>query len=195
MARPRDADIDRRLLEATGQLLVDVGYDELTMEAVATAAEVSKPSLYRRYPSKAHLVFEYLIAQGIRDRLPDTGSFRDDMVQVALRQAGSVAQSAALVADQTAQMAHDPAFAEAVLERYVLVIVRHQLEVWRRGVARHEVSEALDGADALRDLSAALWIRFGALHEPITEASVARVVDRWIAGVGDRSGQPNRYEL
>ena len=48
-------------------MLADVGYDRLTMDAVATAAKASKATLYRRWNDKASLVIDaLLVAQGHR---------------------------------------------------------------------------------------------------------------------------------
>ncbi len=195
MARPRDADIDRRLLEAAGRLLAEVGYDDLTMEAVAAAAGVSKPSLYRRYPSKARLVFEVLMIGYDSPDMPDTGSFRDDMVGVAVAVGSICERTRGLISDQMSEMASDPAFAGEVLERYMLLTLARQHLVWERGVSRGEVDPAVDGMAALRDLTSAIWVRVGNLHEPATRATLKPVVDRWYGGVALRqpaTAQPNR---
>jgi AcrR family transcriptional regulator len=56
--RPRDPAIDGAVLAATRGLLVEVGCDQLSMVAIAERARVGRPALYRRWPSKTHLVFE-----------------------------------------------------------------------------------------------------------------------------------------
>ncbi len=56
--RPRDPAIDDAVLTATRALLVEVGCDQLSMVAIADRAGVGRPALYRRWPSKTHLVFE-----------------------------------------------------------------------------------------------------------------------------------------
>lgn len=48
------------MLAATQQLLAEVGYDDLTLALVAERAGTSRPALYRRWPSKAHLVYDAL---------------------------------------------------------------------------------------------------------------------------------------
>jgi AcrR family transcriptional regulator len=58
--RPRDTGIDDAAREATRQLLIEVGWDGTTLSAVADRAHVSRPALYRRWPSKTHLVFDTL---------------------------------------------------------------------------------------------------------------------------------------
>ena len=47
-------------MAATQQLLAEVGYDDLTLALVAERAGTSRPALYRRWPSKGHLVYDAL---------------------------------------------------------------------------------------------------------------------------------------
>ncbi|MDG4664464.1 TetR/AcrR family transcriptional regulator [Mycobacterium sp. 236(2023)] len=56
--RPRDPRIDAAILQATADLLVEIGYSNVTMAAVAERAGTTKTALYRRWSSKAELVHE-----------------------------------------------------------------------------------------------------------------------------------------
>ncbi|WP_255788354.1 helix-turn-helix domain-containing protein, partial [Mycobacteroides abscessus] len=56
--RRRSSDIDVKALAAARELLVEQGWEATTMVAIADRASVGKPALYRRWPSRAHLVFE-----------------------------------------------------------------------------------------------------------------------------------------
>jgi AcrR family transcriptional regulator len=56
--RPRDPRIDAAILAATADLLVQIGYSNLTMAAIAERAGTTKTALYRRWSSKAELVHE-----------------------------------------------------------------------------------------------------------------------------------------
>jgi AcrR family transcriptional regulator len=56
--RPRDPRIDRDVLAATNDLLEQVGYGQLTIGAIAERAGTTKTAIYRRWPTKAHLVHE-----------------------------------------------------------------------------------------------------------------------------------------
>ena len=48
--RPRvEGDREDQILDATVDVLADLGYDRVTMDAVATAAKASKATLYRRW--------------------------------------------------------------------------------------------------------------------------------------------------
>lgn len=56
--RPRDRLVDVAIAGSVLALLREVGYNELTIEAVAQRAGVGHTSIYRRWPSKAHMVHE-----------------------------------------------------------------------------------------------------------------------------------------
>ena len=67
-------------MAATRRLLTDVGYDQVSMESIARAAGVSRPTVYRRWPSKAHVVFEAAFGiEGATAGLPRSGDFETDL--------------------------------------------------------------------------------------------------------------------
>lgn len=73
--RPRDPQIDEAALAAARELLVEVGWSGTTMRAIAERAGVGRPALYRRWPSRAHLVLDALFSWSI-DQAP-IGEARD----------------------------------------------------------------------------------------------------------------------
>lgn len=54
--RPRSLESEEAILEATGELLSSEGYYGLTVSKVAARARASKSTIYRRWPTKEHLV-------------------------------------------------------------------------------------------------------------------------------------------
>jgi AcrR family transcriptional regulator len=83
--RPRDPDTHEAILEAARALLLEDGYHRLTFEAVARAAETSRSTVYRWWPSRGALVLE-AAAEHIRiDPVPDTGDSVEDL-RIAIRQ-------------------------------------------------------------------------------------------------------------
>jgi AcrR family transcriptional regulator len=60
--RRRDDILMTAIREATRSELTDHGYSGVTFEGVARRAKTSKPVLYRRYPSRAHMVADALLA-------------------------------------------------------------------------------------------------------------------------------------
>ncbi|MFE6871189.1 TetR/AcrR family transcriptional regulator [Kitasatospora sp. NPDC057692] len=70
--RPRDAAIDRAILDAALELLDEVGYTRLTVEAVARRAGTGKPAIYRRWSALPDLVLDALTARLGRIGAPST---------------------------------------------------------------------------------------------------------------------------
>ena len=66
---------------ATRRLLARDGYDQVTIDAIAREAGVSRPTVYRRWPSKAHVVFEAAFGQPPDTALVEnSGDFETDLL-------------------------------------------------------------------------------------------------------------------
>ena len=79
--RPRDPRTQRDIMRATRRLLTRDGYDQVTIDAIAREAGVSRPTVYRRWPSKTHVVFEAAFGQPPDAALVDTsGDFGTDLL-------------------------------------------------------------------------------------------------------------------
>lgn len=61
--RPRDTSIAERVLSVTRDLLVEVGWDGLSMRLVAARTGVERSSLNRRWSSKAELVLHAILGE------------------------------------------------------------------------------------------------------------------------------------
>lgn len=116
--RPRDQRIDQAVLNATRELLLEVGYAGLSLTAIADRAATTRPALYRRWPSLDHLVHEAAFpAELTNPRLPGSTADLRSLVAGSLAAfAHPVARAAApgLVAAVTA----DPGLHRALLERF-----------------------------------------------------------------------------
>lgn len=66
--------------QATAELLDEVGYEALALPEVAARAGTNKTTVYRRWPTKAHLVADLFISlTAERDPGRDTGSLVGDL--------------------------------------------------------------------------------------------------------------------
>ncbi len=55
--------VNARLLDAAARCFVDVGVTKTTMAEIAAAAGVTKPTLYRRFPDKQHVVAALVVRE------------------------------------------------------------------------------------------------------------------------------------
>ena len=79
MARSLDPAVDDAIETATLALLVERGFARMSMEAVAAAAGVGKPAIYRRYPDKVALVAAVIARQLPELDPPDLGDTRAEL--------------------------------------------------------------------------------------------------------------------
>jgi len=80
--RKRDSSRDDALCQAALELLAEVGYDRLTIDAVAARAGAGKATCYRRWAGKAELVVDAVGRMKAAPRLPDTGTLRGDLIEL-----------------------------------------------------------------------------------------------------------------
>lgn len=147
-ARPRvEGDREQEIFDATLDVLVDVGYDKLTMDAVATAARASKATLYRRWESKASLVLEAVLAQkGPIGDLPDTGTLRGDLIASHCAGHGGLTdqRQLAVFSSVVTALGRDPEFADGFRNQFIGPKVERTRELYARAAQRGELREGID---------------------------------------------------
>jgi AcrR family transcriptional regulator len=148
LGRPRDPRIDDAVLRATVELLGTSGYADLSVDAIAKRAATSKPAIYRRWPSKAHLVHEAVFPISEATELPDTGSLEGDVREMVRRSTGVLTTPAARAAmpGLLAEMATDPTLHSKLLDRFgdvtSLGMTERLDDAAKRGEVRTDVSAA-----------------------------------------------------
>jgi AcrR family transcriptional regulator len=147
--RPRDPRIDGAVLRATVELLAETGYSGLLVSAIAERAGTSKPAIYRRWPSKAHLVHEAVFPIGAATEIPDSGALWDDLREMVRRTMAVLTTPAARAAlpGLVGEMAADPTLLSALLERFDDIITGGLAERLERAAARGEVRADITAAE------------------------------------------------
>ena len=152
LGRPRNPRIDDSVLRATVELLGTSGYAALSVDAIAKRAATSKPAIYRRWPSKAHLVHEAVFPISEATELPDTGSLAGDVREMVRRTTGVLTTPAARAAlpGLLAEMATDPTLHAKLLGRFGGVTSRGMTDRLNDAVRRGEVRADVTAAELRR---------------------------------------------
>ncbi|GGS51461.1 TetR family transcriptional regulator [Streptomyces daghestanicus] len=142
--------LERAILDAALDQLGTVGWNGLTMEGVAAAAQTGKAAVYRRWPSKEDLVADAL-RSGLPafDTAPDLGSVREDLLALCRRardamfsRPGLALRSVIHECDTVQAERFHAVIMDGVVEP-TLTLLR---EVIERGIERNEVrSDAANG--------------------------------------------------
>jgi AcrR family transcriptional regulator len=113
----------RAIVSAAVDLVHEIGYRKLTIEAIAARAGVGKQTIYRWWPSKGAVVLDGLLAATIDDpddlALPDTGDVGADLRGVMRTIVAELADPrlSGTTRALTIEMQDDPELADTVLER------------------------------------------------------------------------------
>jgi AcrR family transcriptional regulator len=184
MARPRDPDIDRRILEAASALLAEAAYEDFSMNEVARRARVSRPTVYRRWSSPAHLAFEATMTTVLEYPPPDNGVFRDDLVEATLALVQMFQHmDRTLMADRFHQMMLHADFSAQVDEQFLQPGLRQIRMLWDRALQRGEVRSDLDPIQVFEDLTGVLVYRIFILHRQVALPDVEALVDQVLRSV------------
>jgi AcrR family transcriptional regulator len=143
--RPRDPRIDAAILTATADLLVQIGYSNLTLAAVAERAGTTKTALYRRWSSKAELVHEAVFPVAPTALVAPAGDMAADVraMIAAARDVFTTPVVRAALPGLVADMSADSELNARVMSRFVdlFTAVRARLS---EGVERGEVHRDVD---------------------------------------------------
>lgn len=185
--RPRSIHADQAILQATLDLLAEVGYQSMSIEAIASRAGVGKTTIYRRYNSKEELVADAI--ESFRDDLaiPDTGSFWGDMdilINNAAKKIDSPLgrQTLALIISTASS---NPQFAEVYWTKYTKVRREALSKVLKRAKSRGEIHKDADIELVIDLLSGSLY--YALIFKPITEpveAYMRRTMNLLLKGIG-----------
>jgi AcrR family transcriptional regulator len=144
--RPRESRIDAAVRDAVHELLAREGFAGATIERVAARAGVGRGALYRRWRSKAEMVFAAVLHPTELPAPVDSGSLEGDLVVLAERIAELTGtdQARAALAGLAAELAGDPALADALEERLFAAERAHIGLILERACERGELGHGAD---------------------------------------------------
>jgi|SRR5690348_3333512 AcrR family transcriptional regulator len=184
--RPRSKRSEEAILSATMKLLTNEGYARLTLSKVAARARASKSTIYRRWPSKEHLVIE-AFNRWPTSTPPDKGDILSDLVDM-YRQSLRILQrppSNAIMPTLIAERARNPALA-AVFDPMMQRRREPVRIVLKRAIARRELPRDTDielAADALMGVS---YLRMYFVSGDLSVNGMRKVFSLVLRGLGAR---------
>jgi len=178
-SRRRGTVLETAIFQVALQELDEAGYVNFSIERVAARAGTSKPVIYRRWPTRARLVYAALRASrpALSFEAPDTGTVRGDIKLVLSRVSEMVDElGPEAIFGLVAELLHESdssLFAE-VHERSAQMMMK----ILTRGVERGEVA-----AGKLTPRLAALPFDLARhqlvlLQQPLSARDIEEIVDR-----------------
>ncbi len=177
--RPRDESREQAILDAALELLVEVGYDRMSMVAVAARARASKATIYRRWSCKDEMVVEALRRHGPAEHVPaDSGCLRDDIAaEVRLMINAVSGPEGALLVGVLRAASESPRLA-AVIQANLL---QRKVDLGRclleRAMRRGDLLAKAELALLIEVILAMIFTRLLVTGEPLDEAFADHIVD------------------
>ncbi|GAB2702541.1 TetR/AcrR family transcriptional regulator [Kitasatospora kifunensis] len=184
----RSARSHRAILDATFDLAVRNGYSKLTIEAIAAAAGVGKPTIYRWWPSKGVLALESINERmGTATDFPDTGDVAadlasqiDNVVRLFCSDVGAVFKGV------IAEAQGDPQVAAAVREAITEPRTRQCQARLERAVAAGQLRADIPTRMMVEQLYGPIYYRFLLGTEPLADYDAHTMVERALEGLRPR---------
>jgi AcrR family transcriptional regulator len=157
--RPRSEESHQAIIKATLELLSLMGYDRLSIDAIARSAGVGKTTIYRWYASKEELVASAIESVRQEIEIPDTGTLSSDIdciieiaVKTTLTPLGRQILAMIIGAASTS-----PQFAQVYWTKYLLPRRQAFQVAIARAKARNEIPADTD-SDLVFDLMSGIML-------------------------------------
>jgi AcrR family transcriptional regulator len=177
---PRAEAREQAILDAALELLMEVGYDRLSMDALAERARAGKATIYRHWSGKAQIVVEAVrrLKCDVSPSFASTGSLRGDLIG-ALDEIACTATDvdAAIIAGVMSAMRGDPELAELVRTQ-ILDSKKGEFDgIIERAVRQGELPVGSTALVVQEVISAMLINRLVVQGQPIDDVFATHVVD------------------
>jgi AcrR family transcriptional regulator len=171
MGRPRSAESEAALLDAAYWRMLDLGYEALTVDAIAKAAGAGKQTIYRRWPHKAALVIDAVAAKAAQriDRPREAAIRTGDLAAFLKAEFAALKPIAPSLRTLFVEAQSDPRTAEA----FRSAMLKPRQDALRQILAAHSADPELRDA-LIEAIDGAIWRRLF-LGEPLDEGLARRL--------------------
>jgi AcrR family transcriptional regulator len=146
IGRPRSEETKKAILTASYELLLENGFNAVTVEGIAERAGVSKATIYKWWSNKAAVVLDgFFAATESMLQVPDTGSTREDLfLQVNSLAAFITSSKGKVITQLIAEGQFDKNIAEEYRIRYFNPRRLISQNIIERGIQRGELKKDID---------------------------------------------------
>ncbi len=177
--RPRDPKTQQSILQATRELLLEVGYPRLTIDGVAARAGAGKATIYRWWTTKGDLVLEAAADHIAIGLVPDTGDTRRDLLIATQQLIKTFSDRLAgiVIFAVIANLDDDPKVASAFRDTWVAPWRQSAAEAIQRGINRGDFPANTDPVFTLDVIVGAVFQRTLVIPQPMTEGIDQAIID------------------
>jgi AcrR family transcriptional regulator len=183
--RPRNEQIDQAILKAAIDLVLEIGFRAVTIEAIAARTGVGKTTIYRRWPNKAIVIMEAFMQRVGSETLFPPAAKATESIRLQMRAMARVfrGKDGALVKALVAEAQVCAEFAPIFRERWTLPRRKLALGLFKEAVRRGEIRPDLDLEATVDLLYAPLYYRLQMATGPLSDAYIDTIFEHTINGL------------
>lgn len=183
--RPRNVETQKSILSASYDLLLENGFEAVTVEKIADRAKVSKATIYKWWPNKAAVVMDgFLSAAAARLPVPDTGSaFNDILIHATNLARFLTSREGTIIKELIGGGQFDAGLGEAYRTRYFHPRRLEARLLMERGVHRGELKKNLDIELSTDLIYGPIFYRLLITDEKLDDSYVHHLVNTAFEGI------------
>lgn len=182
--RPRSEETKKNILSAAYQMLIECGFQTVTVEGIAKRAGVSKATIYKWWSNKAAVVLDaFFEASASLLPIPDTGFVEKDLfTQMNNLTSFFLSDQGKAITELIAEGQFDSNIADEFRNRYIIPRRKITNELLVRGIQRKQLRSDLDVELLIDLLYAPIFYRILITGESINEAYIKKILEQTLTG-------------
>ncbi|MCM3317317.1 TetR/AcrR family transcriptional regulator [Rummeliibacillus stabekisii] len=183
--RPRNLEAQKSILSASYDLLLENGFQALTVDKIAKYAQVSKATIYKWWPNKAAVVMDgFLYAASERLPVPDTGSAYNDILTHATNLTIFLtSREGTIITQLLGEGQFDSGLADAYRARYFHPRRLEAKSLLEKGIQRGELKKSIDIDICIDLIYGPIFYRLLVTGEPLDESYVRQLILNAFEGI------------
>ncbi|MEW9699539.1 TetR/AcrR family transcriptional regulator [Paenibacillus sp. SI8] len=183
--RPRNVEAQKSILSASYELLLENGFQAVTVDKIADRAQVSKATIYKWWPNKAAVVMDsFLYAATARLPVPDTGSALDNILIHATNLTRFLTSREGIIITELLGVGQfDSGLAEAYRTRFFQPRRLEARSLLEKGIQLGELKKDLDIGICIDLIYGPIFYRLLVTGETLDEPYVHHLVNYAFEGI------------
>ena len=189
--RPRSELHHKLILQTAIDLVIELGFREVSIESIAARAGLAKTTIYRRWPNKASLVMDaFMIRFGSGPRLPKSKEITET-IRTHMRRMAKVFRSkeGALLNALLAEAQFDTNLAAVIRERWTLPRRRTAVAIFQKAITRGELRADINVEASIDLLYAPMYYRLQMGTGFLSDAYIDKIFDYAMKGLVPQKGR------
>ena len=193
IGRPRSERRHKAILKVAMDLVIELGFRTVSIEAIAAKAGVAKTTIYRRWPNKAAVVMDAFLERLLGTQFPPAKKATDSVrLQMHSMARAFRSKEGAVVKALLAEAQFDAELATAFRERWTLPRRKLALTVFQRAVSQGELRSGIDLEATIDLLYAPMYYRLQMGTAPLSDAYIDEIFDQVMEGLLRREGRTQK---